>query len=392
MNQTISEELLTKVRRLRQDLHEYPELSQQEVRTTATIKDFLYQHDIKILNAEIDTGVVAEIGQATGPIIGLRADIDALPITEITGLPYSSKHLNVMHACGHDFHTASLLGAAVLLKQNEEKLPGRIRLIFQPAEEIFAGARAIIDTGLIQDLSAIIGYHNDPELPAGTFGVRQAQLMASVDRFQVTIHGKGTHAAAPHLGSDPVVTASQIITELQTIVSRYVAPIDPAVLSITHIEAGHTWNIIPDQVFFEGTVRTYAQPVREKILALTDKIIQNTCENYQQIAAIQWLQGPPAIENDPELTALFEKLLPEISETITPEPSMAGEDFAYYQAEVPSVFARIGTGQPYPLHHPGFLVNDKVLPQAIQYFVAGSVALLDHYIKNDPFFLKHQRI
>lgn len=383
MKQTISNELLAAIQRLRQDLHEYPELSQQEIRTTMTIKDFLYHHDIKILPTDLKTGVIAEIGEGAGPIIGLRADIDALPITETTGLAYSSKHQNVMHACGHDFHTASLLGAAVLLKEREQELPGRVRLIFQPAEEIFAGAREVIETGKIHDLSALLGYHNDPGLPTGTFGIRQTQLMASVDRFQVTIQGKGTHAAAPHLGSDPIVTASQIINAVQTIVSRYVSPTDPAVLSVTHIEAGHTWNIIPEQVFFEGTIRTYSQPVREKILALTERIIQNTCEDFQQKAEITWLQGPPAIENDPDLTALFENLLPEISTTITPESSMAGEDFAYYQAVTPSLFVRIGTGTPYPLHHSGFLVNDDVLPKAIEYFVTGSLALLEYYARED---------
>ncbi|MDT2612476.1 amidohydrolase [Enterococcus dongliensis] len=379
MNQKIPADLLTQIQYLRQDFHRNPELSQKEFRTTAIIKEFLLQRGIRILPTEMETGVIAEIGEGEGPIIGLRADIDALPITEITDLPYKSIHENVMHACGHDFHMASLLGAAILLKQKEEILSGRIRLIFQPAEEIFAGAQAVIKTGLIQDLHAIIGYHNDPSIAAGTYGIRKNQLMASVDRFQVIIHGKGTHAAAPHLGSDPIVTASQIINMIQAIISRYVGPSDPAVLSVTHIIAGDTWNVIPDRVFFEGTVRTYSQPVREQILELVDKIIQNTCDDFQQSAEIKWLKGPPAIENDSDLTELFERVLPNIGTTIVPEASMAGEDFAYYQEIIPSLFIRIGTGKGYPLHHPGFLVNDEVLPQAITYFVEGSLALLKYY-------------
>lgn len=219
---------------IRRNLHEHPELSYEEFETTKAIKNWLEEKNITIINSNLETGVIAEIsGNHSGPLIAIRADIDALPIQEETNLPYASKIDGRMHACGHDFHTAAIIGAAYLLKEKEFSLSGTVRFIFQPAEESSNGACKVIEAGHLHGVQAIFGMHNKPDLPVGTIGIKDGPLMAGVDRFEIEIHGVGTHAAVPDAGVDPIVASSQIVMALQTIVSRNISSSHNAVVSVT---------------------------------------------------------------------------------------------------------------------------------------------------------------
>lgn len=366
-----------KLTAIRHHLHQYPELSGQEFETTAFIKKILQEHHISIVETTLKTGVIAEIGTKEEVIIGLRADIDALPILEATNLDYASVNAGAMHACGHDFHTTSLLGAAILLKQYEDQLPGKVYLIFQPAEEIFQGAKEVIDVLDFSHWSGLVGFHNSPDLPLGAISARLSRQMASVDRFHVIIHGTGTHAAHPDQGNDPIVTGSQIITNLQAIISRHVPASEQAVLSITHVEAGSTWNVIPDTFQFEGTLRTFDETVRETIIQQTKKIIQNTADNYNQTVTIDWITGPGPVNND---EALYQLITPAVTsigtEFIAAKSNLGGEDFAFYQEHVATYFASIGTGKGIPLHHPAFLIDDHALTYSVHYYLKAVETLL----------------
>ena len=247
---------------LRHELHRFPELSNQEFETTARLRQQLEQHQIRILDLPLKTGLVAEIGSSSGPLVVLRSDIDALPIEEQSGVSFRSERAGVMHACGHDFHCTAALGAAILLKQQEASLSGRVRILFQPAEETGQGAPAVIATGALADARVIFGLHNDPSLPAGVIGSKAGPLTAAVDRFDIGITGIGSHAAKPHQGNDPIVIAAQIVAAAQTLISRNAPSADNAVVSITQIHSGSTWNVIPEGAWLEGTVRSFSQPTR----------------------------------------------------------------------------------------------------------------------------------
>lgn len=249
---------------VRRHLHQFPELSNQEVKTTALLKQRLLDVGIRVLDVPLKTGLIAEVsGNPEGPVIAIRADIDALPIHEETDLPYISSKPEIMHACGHDFHTSVILGAAYLLKQQEHSLPGTVRIIFQPAEETGHGAEEILGSGGLDGVQAIFGLHNTPYLKVGEFGTRVGPLTAAVDRFEVSISGKGTHAAAPDKGIDPIVASSHLITALQTIISRNTDPLDHALISITELTSGNTWNVIPEKAYMQGTVRTLNDETRK---------------------------------------------------------------------------------------------------------------------------------
>ncbi|WP_416826609.1 amidohydrolase [Ectobacillus polymachus] len=368
---TIVANLQNKLVEIRRHLHEYPELSREEFQTSAYIKQMLESVEIPILPSLLQTGVIAEIKgeESDGPIIALRADIDALPILEETTLPFASKIPGKMHACGHDFHTASILGAAYLLKQKEKQLQGTVRFIFQAAEEDSSGAKEVIEAGLLKDVSAIFGMHNKPDLPVGTIGISEEPLMASVDRFEIQIDGKGTHAAIPHAGIDPIVAASHIILALQSIVSRNVSPLHSAVISVTNLHAGNTWNVIPKTVKLEGTVRTFQDNVRNTIFEKIQQIIQGVASALGVTAVLRRYPGPPPIQNNPLLAGLCTQAasLNGIS-VIEPVPSMAGEDFAFYQREVPGFFVFMGTSGTEEWHHPAFTLDERALSISSHYF------------------------
>ena len=372
----IEKEFLKKLIDDRHFLHMNPELSGEEFATTEFIKEKLKEHNIKIIETNLKNGVVAEIGQGD-KVVALRADIDALPIEEESGVVYHSKVKGKMHACGHDFHTISLIGAAILLKENEDELKGRVRLIFQPEEEINSGAVKMIEENVLEGVSCIIGFHNKPDIPVGFIGIKEGPLMAGVEQFEVEIKGIGTHAAAPHNGNDPIVTASQIITGLQSIVSRHISPLETAVVSVTKIEAGKTWNIIPDRVKLEGTIRTFSEKVREETKRLFEQIIKNYSAAVNQEAEIKWISDGSPVDNNEKMAKILKKEISKFAKVIEPEIMMGGDDFARYQEKVPGLYAFIGTGCPYEWHHPSFLIDDKALPYAINYFITGAKAMLE---------------
>ncbi|QRG68645.1 amidohydrolase [Brevibacillus choshinensis] len=361
---------------IRRHLHQYPEIAYEEVQTTRAIRGWLEEAGIRILGVPLQTGVVAEVsGREDGPTIALRADIDALPIQEETGLPYASRIAGKMHACGHDFHTAAVLGAAYLLKSQEERLKGTVRFIFQPAEEKGTGARQIVESGALRDVQAIFGLHNKPDLPVGTVGIRAGALMAAVDGFDIEVEGVGTHAAIPEAGIDPIVAAAQIVTSLQTIVSRNISPLHNAVVSVTSIHGGTAWNVLPDKVVLGGTVRTFQEEVRASIPGHFRRIIEGVTAAYGAKISLRWFEGPPPVNNDEALTQLSIAAAGKAGlQVVTPMPSPAGEDFAYYQKSIPGSFVFIGTSGIREWHHPGFTLDDSALRQSALYLAEAAIA------------------
>ncbi|MGW5951500.1 M20 peptidase aminoacylase family protein [Bacillus mycoides] len=367
---SIPDQLTEKLISIRRHLHENPELSYEEFETTKAIKNWLDEANITIIDSNLETGVIAEIsGNKNGPVVALRADIDALPIQEETDLPYTSKIQGKMHACGHDFHTAAIIGAAYLLKEKESSLNGTVRLIFQPAEESSNGACKIIEAGHLRGVQAIFGMHNKPDLSVGTIGIKDGPLMAGVDRFEIEIHGVGTHAAVPDAGIDPIVASSQIVMALQTIVSRNISSSHNAVVSVTNIHSGNTWNVIPEKAILEGTVRTFQAETREKIPTLMERIIKGVSDALGVKTEFRFYPGPPAVQNDKVLTDLSVQVAEKMNlNVISPTPSMAGEDFSFYQQEIPGSFVFMGTSGTHEWHHPAFTVDEKALPISAEYF------------------------
>ncbi|MEF7557317.1 M20 peptidase aminoacylase family protein [Bacillus thuringiensis] len=366
---------------IRRNLHEHPELSYEEFETTKAIKNWLEEKNITIIHSNLETGVIAEIsGNSNGPLIAIRADIDALPIQEETNLPYASKIHGRMHACGHDFHTAAIIGAAYLLKEKESSLSGTVRFIFQPAEESSNGACKVIEAGHLHGVQAIFGMHNKPDLPVGTIGIKDGPLMAGVDRFEIEIHGVGTHAAVPDAGVDPIVASSQIVMALQTIVSRNISSSHNAVVSVTNIHSGNTWNVIPEKATLEGTVRTFQNETREKIPALMKRIIQGVSDALGVKTEFRFYAGPPAVHNDTSLTNLSTQVAETMNlNIVSPPPSMAGEDFSFYQQKIPGSFVFMGTSGTHEWHHPAFTVDERALPISAEYFALLAEKALKHF-------------
>lgn len=380
-NEKIYENLCDELVEIRHYLHENPELSEAEFETTAFLTKELEKIDVKILPSNLTSGIIAQIGSGN-PVIALRADIDALPILEETKLKFASKNDGIMHACGHDLHMTSLLGAAKILKARENELNGTVKFIFQPAEEIGLGAKKMLETGLLDDVQAFVGYHNMPHLEAGKIVLREKGVMAAVERFAVKITGKGSHAAYPHEGFDSVLATAAIIQNLQQIVARNVSTFDQTVLSVTHVEAGKTWNVLPDTAFFEGTIRTFDEKTREFVKNRFVEVIENTANAYGVSAKIEWIMEAGVTYNDPNLTEILRNAAQKWHYNIgNAEPSGAGEDFAHYRAQAPSVFAFIGSNEPGSsgLHFSDMTVRDETLPAAVDYYVNSSFVLLDYF-------------
>lgn len=355
---------------VRREFHQNPELANEEVKTTETLRKLLTEAKIRILDLPLNTGLVAEVtGDKKGPIIAIRGDIDALPIIEETNVAYKSKIYGKMHACGHDFHASVILGAAYLLKQQEETLAGTVKFIFQPAEEAGHGAETVLATGVLSDVEAIFGLHCTPDLPVGCMGTNVGALSAAVDRFEIEISGIGTHASSPEKGIDPIIVAANIITSLQTIVSRSVSAFDQVLISVTQLKSGNTWNVIPTTAYLEGTVRTLNANMREFIPVKMRQIIKGMGDSFGATAKLKWYPGPPATNNTKSWTDVALEVASEqkyqVKELL---PSLAGEDFACYQEEVPGAFIKIGTGGPYSIHHPKFIIDEAALVPSANYF------------------------
>ena len=356
----------------RHDLHAHPELSMHEVRTSGVVCDKLAAFGVdEIITGMARHGVVGVIRAGSSDrAIGLRADMDALPMQEETGLPHASQNPGVMHACGHDGHTAMLLGAAKYLAETRN-FDGAVYLIFQPAEEFEGGADKMVKDGLFSrcPMDKVFGLHNWPETKAGTFLWRTGPIMAAVGFFDIVITGKGSHGASPHRGIDPIVVAAQIIGALQTIVSRSIEPIESGVVSIGSIAGGEAYNILPERVTMKGTARWYDPLVGQQIEAGLQRIVQGIAASFGATGEFRFFRHAPATVNDPEATLLAMHAATAVAGADAvremPAPTMGGEDFAYMLNAKQGAYLMLGGGRGEDdalLHHPRYDFNDDILP------------------------------
>lgn len=352
-----------------EELHMHPELSYEEYETTERIKRELAAAGIEILQIPLKTGVTAIVrGAKPGKTYGLRCDIDALPIEEETDLPYKSKTPGKMHACGHDFHTAAVFGAALLLQERKEELQGTVKILFQPAEESSHGAETVLETGVFSDVTAIFGLHTAAYLPVRTLGIREGSVMAAVDRFELNITGTGCHGGHPDEGVDTILVAASVIQAFQSIVGRNLNPFHTGVVSVTRINGGNTWNVIPDKVELEGTVRSMEKDDRIFIERRMREIAEHTAAAYGANAELLWYPGPPATVNEKAWSAFAQKVAEESGFEVVPQRnSTGGEDFAFYLEKIPGCFINVGTGVGYPNHHPKFYADEAALTPAAEY-------------------------
>ena len=365
----------------RRDLHAHPELLYDVHRTAGTVADKLKSFGCdEVVTGIGRTGVVGVIhGHRTDATsqrrtIGLRADMDALPIAEETNVPYQSTVPGKMHACGHDGHTAMLLGAAKYLSETRN-FAGTAVVIFQPAEEGGGGGRAMVQDGLLDRFSIqeVFGMHNTPGLPVGHFAIRQGPIMASADRLRIEIEGHGGHAAKPHLGVDPVLVGAQIVNQIQSIVSRNTDPLDAAVVSITLFQAGNTDNVIPQNALLRGTARSLSAGVRDMLERRLYEIVEGTARVYGATAKLTYLRDYPVTINHEQQTAFAAAVAtdvvgPERVETDT-RPMMGAEDFSFMLNERPGSYIFVGNGSSAGLHHPAYDFNDETIPAGTSYWV-----------------------
>ena len=361
----------------RRHLHAHPELSLQEHATAAFVAEQLTALGVPFVSGVGGTGLVATIrrGQSNRSV-GLRADMDALPITETTGLPYASTTQGVMHACGHDGHTASLLGAAALL-QRDTTWSGTVHLVFQPAEEGLGGARAMLADGLFErfPMERIFGYHNWPGLDAGTVMVHRGAVMAAGARLQLVVDGHAGHAAMPHLTRDPMLASAHLLIALQSIVSRTIDPLQSAVVSICTVDGGSAVNQIPARATMRGTFRTHRRDVRDRVEAEIRRIADGIGHTFDVSVAVDIHHGVSVTANSGPEADLAAAVAASLGAPVRRdmEPSMAGEDFGWYLEERPGAFAWIGNGPAEPgaeLHNPGYDFNDAILPVAANWLAA----------------------
>lgn len=369
--------------RIRRMIHENPELGFEEHKTAEIIANYLQELGIEVTIGVAKTGVVGILhGEKEGPVLAFRADIDALPIQENTDVSYKSKNPGVMHACGHDMHTAMLLAAAKVLSQNKQHISGTIKFIFQPAEEMKGGGIRMVEEGVLSNptVDHIFAFHVWPELATGKYGFRNGAIMASMDTFDVVLKGKQGHGAAPHQGVDAIVGAAHVVTALQTIVSRETDPIDSVVLTIGTIEAGDGYNIIPEKATFRGTVRTLNANTRKEVATSIQRIIEGVASALKLEVEISYNNltvGYPVTMNDPKfnehVASIATDLFGEDSVQWLNKPSMASEDFAFYLENVPGTFVFLGVGEdpnhPMKLHSDVFLPDEKAMIQGISLIV-----------------------
>ena len=355
---------------IRRHLHSHPELSGQEQQTATYVAGVLSSCGLQVKEAIGKVGVVGELKGGDDPrLLAIRTDMDALPIQERTGLEFSSRQPGVMHACGHDVHTTVGLGTAMILSQLGMPLPGRIRFLFQPAEEIAQGAQWMVADGVMQGVSSILSVHVFPSIPAGKIGIRYGALTAAADDLDLTIIGESGHGARPHEAIDAIWIASQVITALQQAISRTQNPLRPVVLTIGKINGGRAPNVIADQVIMSGTVRSLHPETNEALPAWIENIVANVCQMYGAKYHMSYQRGTPSVQNDPTLTNLLESAAREVwgseSIQIIPEPSLGAEDFSCYLQHAPGSMFRLGVGftdrKNYPLHHPQFEVDEAAI-------------------------------
>ncbi|MCV9906974.1 M20 family metallopeptidase [Brucella sp. HL-2] len=360
---------------LRRDIHTHPELAFKETRTSALVADYLKQWGYDVTTGVGGSGVVGTLKRGnSGKTIGIRADMDALPINEATGLDYASSNSGVMHACGHDGHTTVLLAAARYLAQSG-RFSGTVHLIFQPAEEIGAGARRMIEDGLFERFpcDAVYGLHNWPGVPAGKFGFVTGPAMASVDRARIRVNGRGGHGAEPHKSVDPVVVASSIVLALQTVVARNLDPLDMGVVTVASIHGGDALNVIPAHVDLGITIRSFSQTVREELRRRIEAVARSQAESFGAVADVNYQWGFPALINAKAETEFARQVALSTFPTGTViedfRPRTASEDFAFMLEQKPGTYFFVGNGDSAGLHSPNYNFNDEILLPAALFWV-----------------------
>lgn len=371
-------EFTEEMARWRHEIHAHPELAFEERMTADLVAGLLQSFGIAVERGIARTGIVGTLeGSRPGRSVALRADMDALPIAEKTGAPYASRHAGRMHACGHDGHTAMLLGAAKYLAETRN-FAGTIHFIFQPAEENEGGARAMIAEGVLAryPVDAVYGMHNWPELPLGAFAVRPGAMMAAFDIFELRIKGKGVHGAMPHLGVDPIVAAAQVVMALQTITSRKLDPLESAVLSVTQIHGGETWNVIPEEVVLRGTARSFDPALRDRLEGLIREVAEGVAKAAGAELTLSYDKRYPPTRNSAAETEIAAGAAAEIvgAGNVRREflPSMGAEDFSYFLQEKPGAYIWVGNGGAAAgraLHTPTYDFNDEILAIGASYWV-----------------------
>jgi amidohydrolase len=362
-------------RELRRDFHRHPELGFQEIRTAGIVARELNELGLEVSTGVGRTGVTALLeGDRTGPVILVRFDMDALPVTEETGAEYASLTPGVMHACGHDGHTAIGLTLARLLQARKQDLAGTVKFVFQPAEEGLGGAEAMIASGVLENPKPdmALALHLWNELPVGSLGITPGPVMAASEAFQVRIHGHGGHAAIPHQTIDPLLAAAQVVTALQSIVSREISPLESGVLSVTSMQAGTTFNVIPEIAELLGTIRSFQPDVRKRLLDRFHQVVVGVSQAMGCRAEVEIKETTPAVVNDPEVTrqlrAVAERSFP--NHVIEGQyRTMTSEDMAFMLESIPGCYFFVGTANPEkglvaPHHHPRFDIDEEALPEA----------------------------
>tara|TARA_A100001388_G_scaffold111447_1_gene81874 strand:+ start:2611 stop:3801 length:1191 start_codon:yes stop_codon:yes gene_type:complete len=358
--------------KIRRELHEHPELMYEEFRTSELIRRELDKLDIQYIHPIAETGVLASIGNGNGPCVALRADMDALPIHEETDVPFKSKIDGKMHACGHDCHVSMLLGAAKLLKDKESEINGTIKLLFQPAEEGGAGGKLMREEGALEnpDVERIFGLHVWPQMPSGQIGSREGTFLAATSSLSLTVKGVGGHAAVPQLAKDPVLTSARIITNLQSIISRELDPLESGVVSITVINGGNASNVIPSEVKVKGTLRSLTMDGLKELQKRVKEISEGIAQTHGCEAIVEYVGNdyPPTV-NDSEMWKFAKNVGIELlgDDNVSDlDAVMGGEDFAYYTEKVKGCFVVLGMNNPdidatYSVHHPMFKADEDAL-------------------------------
>lgn len=368
---TLAAEFAPRLIEIRRHLHSHPELSGQEYQTAAYVAGVLSSCGLHVREAVGKTGVVGELkrGECPPQWLAIRADMDALPLTEQTGLDFSSRQTGVMHACGHDVHTTVGLGTAMVLASLGDQFAGAVRFLFQPAEEIAQGAGWMVADGAMQSVAAILSLHVFPSIPAGTIGIRYGALTAAADDLELTIIGESGHGARPHEAIDAIWIASQVITTLQQAISRTQNPLRPVVLTIGKISGGRAPNVIADKVEMVGTVRSLHPETHAQLPAWIEQIVASVCQSYGARYELHYRRGVPSVQNDPLLTQLLESAAKDAwgpdQVQVLLEPSLGAEDFALFLEHAPGTMFRLGVGYPdrpnHPLHHPQFEVDERAI-------------------------------
>lgn len=368
----LSTSISSRLVEIRRHIHAHPELSGEEYQTAAFIAGVLSANGLHVEEGIGRTGVIGELKgtKYTDSVLAIRTDMDALPIQERTSLEYASRIPGVMHACGHDIHTTVGLGTAMILSQIASELGGKVRFIFQPAEEIAQGANWMVKDGVMNNVAAILGLHVFPSIPAGSVGIRYGALTAAADDLEIIIIGESGHGARPHEAIDAIWIASQVITSLQQAISRTQNPLRPVVLSIGKINGGRAPNVIADRVQLLGTVRSLHPETRNNLPDWIEKIVANVCNSYNAKYQVNYRQGVPSVQNDNTLTQLLQSAAEEAWTNdrvqILPEPSLGAEDFSIYLEHAPGAMFRLGVGYEeriinHPLHHPQFEVDESAI-------------------------------